>query len=376
MDEFRDVIEKLVQITKIGALGDGEKVRIQALRLVRSLREAGNPLAELIQKEVFSQRFDQDASNSIRRVKDSGLSSPIPADNETNSELLSVEDPVNLPNGFISSEEIKGPLNLLISERKNIKKLFDAGITPTSKILFTGPPGVGKTVCAKYLAQKLKVPLLTLDLATVISSYLGKTGNNIRKALDYAKHRPCVLLLDELDSIAKKRDDSSDVGETKRLVTVILQELDQWQGNNILIAATNHYHLLDPAVQRRFDQIVEFERPSIDDLMRVGTTLTSADQLPKAWLYFIASLMERTSYSDFQREINNLRKILLLEGETGALAHLRFLLERHCPTDDRAQRKNLALLLVKKGKSSQRTASKITGVSRDTLRSALTAGAQ
>lgn len=376
MDESRDVIEKLVQITKIGALGDGEKVRIQALRLVRALRQTSNPLADHIQNEVFSQSFNQSTSSAIRRVKDSGLNSPVPADNETNSELLSVEDPIYLPNGFISSEEIRGPLNLIISERKSTKRLLDAGIIPTSKILFTGPPGVGKTVCAKYLAQKLKVPLLTLDLATIVSSYLGRTGNNVKKALDYAKSRPCVLLLDELDAIAKKRDDSSDVGETKRLVTVMLQELDQWQGDNLLIAATNHYHLLDAAVQRRFDQIVEFKRPKLEELMQVGTALVSGDGLPKAWIYFVASLMEETSYSDFQREINNLRKVLFLEGEAGALEHLKFLMERQCPVDDRQQRKNLALLLVTKGKSSQRTASKITGVSRDTLRSALAAGAQ
>ncbi|PMU11718.1 MULTISPECIES: AAA family ATPase [unclassified Pseudomonas] len=376
MDESRDVIDKLVQITKIGALGDGEKVRIQALRLVRALRQSSNPLADHIQNEVFSQNFDQGSANAIRRVKDSGLNSPVPADNESNSDLLSVEDPIYLPNGFISSEEIRGPLNLIISERKNTRRLIDAGITPTSKILFTGPPGVGKTVCAKYLAQKLKVPLLTLDLATVVSSYLGRTGNNIKKALEYAKSKPCVLLLDELDAIAKKRDDSSDVGETKRLVTVILQELDQWQGENLLIAATNHYHLLDAAVQRRFDQIVEFKPPKLEELMQVGIALVSGGNVPKAWIYFVASLMEETSYSDFQREINNLRKALLLEGESGAIEYLKKLLERQCAADDRVQRKNLALLLVTKGKSSQRTASKITGVSRDTLRSALAAGAQ
>lgn len=159
------------------------------------------------------------------------------------------------------------------------------------------------------------------------------------------------------------------------MVTVLLQELDQWQGNNLLVAATNHYHLLDPAVQRRFDQVVDFKRPATEDLMRVGNMLTAGSDLPKDWLYFVAALMQETSYSDFQREINNLRKAQLLEGESGATNFLRMLLERQCP-DDRAQRKQLALLLVTKGKASQRTASKITGVSRDTLRSALSAGAK
>ncbi|MEN2506884.1 ATP-binding protein [Stutzerimonas stutzeri] len=374
MDESKEIIEKLVHITKIGAQGDGEKVRIQTLRLIRSLRDTHNDIAELIHQEVFSQKFNNSAASAIRRVKDSGISSPVPSDTETNNDLLSVEEPVSLPNGFIASEEIKGPLNLILAERKNTKRLIEAGISPTSKILFTGPPGVGKTVCAKYLAQKLKVPLLTLDLATVVSSYLGRTGNNLRKAIAYAKTRPCVLLLDEIDSIGKKRDDAADIGETKRLVTVLLQELDQWQGDNLLIAATNHYHLLDPAAQRRFDQVVDFQRPRLDDLLRVGASVVPNGELPKAWIYFVASLMDGTSFSEFQREINNVRKAKLIDGEPGALEYLKTLLERRTPTEERAQRKKLALLLVQKGKASQRTASKITGVSRDTLRSALTSG--
>ena len=109
--------------------------------------------------------------------------------------------------------------------------------------------------------------------------------------------------------------------------------------------------------------------------MRVGAALTAGSDLPKDWMYFVSALMQETSYSDFQREINNLRKAQLLEGEVGATNFLKMLLERQCP-DDRAHRKQLALLLVTKGKASQRTASKITGVSRDTLRSALSAGAK
>lgn len=375
MDESSEIIERLVHITKIGAQGDGEKVRIQALRLIRSLRQQGNSLAEKIQREVFTQEFSTAATSAIRRVKDSGISSPVPADTDTNSELLTVEDPVTLPNGFVSSEEVRGPLNQVLAERKNLKKLLEAGISPTSKILFTGPPGVGKTVCAKYLAQKLKLPLLTLDLATVVSSFLGKTGNNLRKAIEYAKERPCVLLLDEIDAIGKKRDDSSDIGETKRLVTVLLQELDQWHGGNLLIAATNHYHLLDPAAQRRFDHVIEFKRPKIDELMRIGTSVVPSGEIPRAWIYFAASIMENTSFSEFQRELNNIRKAMLIDGEGGAMEYLKKLLDRRPDADDRTQRKKLAIMLVQNGKASQRTASKITGVSRDTLRSALAVGA-
>src|SRR5665213_3572636 len=123
------------------------------------------------------------------------------------------------------------------------------------------PPGVGKTLAARWIARELHRPLLTLDLSAVMSSFLGRTGANVRHVLDYAKGVDCVLLLDELDSIAKRRDDASDVGELKRLVTVLLQEIDDWPSTGLLIAATNHSDLLDPAVWRRFEMRVNFPMP-------------------------------------------------------------------------------------------------------------------
>jgi len=105
------------------------------------------------------------------------------------------------------------------------------------------------------------LPLATLDLAAAISSLLGRTGLNLRRVLDHGRRAPCVLFLDEFDAVAKRRDDPSDLGELKRAVNVLLKEMEQWPSSSVLVAATNHPALLDPAVFRRFDTVIALPLP-------------------------------------------------------------------------------------------------------------------
>lgn len=152
-------------------------------------------------------------------------------------------------------------VDALVAERRAAPALLEAGLEPTRTVLLTGAPGVGKTMTATYLAHVLGLPLLTLDLAAVVSRYLGQTGQNLRQALEVARARPCVLLLDEFDALAKRRDDPADVGELKRIVNVLLLELERWPAGGVLVAATNHPELLDRAIWRRFERKIELGLP-------------------------------------------------------------------------------------------------------------------
>lgn len=159
---------------------------------------------------------------------------------------------------------LENAVQQVVAERRAPERLQAAGLDPTKSILLIGEPGVGKTMTARYIAASLGLPLITVDLAVLVSSYLGKTGQNLRAALEYARSAPCVFFIDEFDAVGKRRDDPADVGELKRIVNVLLLELERWPADNLLIAATNHPELLDRAVWRRFDSTIRLGLPDRD----------------------------------------------------------------------------------------------------------------
>jgi SpoVK/Ycf46/Vps4 family AAA+-type ATPase len=142
-----------------------------------------------------------------------------------------------------------------------------AGINASSSLLLYGPPGCGKSCLARYIASELGYKLVIGRLDGLISSYVGNTAKNISSIFEFASNIPCVLFLDELDAIAKLRDDTQEIGELKRVVNSFLQNLDSLGPQTIVIAATNHPQLLDAAVWRRFSYRLELNYPTYD--MRV-----------------------------------------------------------------------------------------------------------
>ena len=292
---------------------------------------------------------------------------PIPIDSDSRLELIKREL-VQLDIEPIRPSKVESELNEVIEERIQAENLLVAGLFPTRSILFVGPPGVGKTLAAKWLATKLNKQLLTLDLASVMSSFLGKTGANIRAVLKYAQNSSSILLLDEFDSIAKKRSDDSEIGELKRLVTVLLQTIYDWPSEGLLISATNHPELLDPAVWRRFDRIVEFPKPNKKEaysLIRRLLEKEYSDELEK-WIDLLSEVMENHSFSDITRQLKAIKRNNVLKKTSIVQEFERFFTLSIDKMDKNAKMK-LAQQMLISGRS-QRQVSEITGISRDTLR--------
>nr|WP_294866508.1 ATP-binding protein [uncultured Pseudogulbenkiania sp.] len=373
-----DKIQELVQVARLGVAGDVERVRIQLMRLIRALRAEQDPLADVLLRIMSAHEpaSSLPPTRGGKRSAPSGIGHAVPVDMDSRLELLRVEDPPQMPHAAVCSVGVETQLQRVLKERREVAKLKKLGLQPSRTVLFTGPPGVGKTMAARQIAVELGLPLLILDLATVVSSFLGKTGNNLKQAFEFARRQPCVFLLDELDAVAKHRGDDADIGELKRLVTVILQEMDLWPADNLLISATNHAQLLDPAVWRRFDITIEFPRPEVQDLIALSRAIgMTRDPMPVKWHSVLANLMAGTSQSDYVRQVDRLRRAIAIGGrDEGERLLTEIVEDRIAQMEDRTARKSLALSLVRDADISQRAASRMTGVARETLRTALGEG--
>tara|TARA_R110002020_G_scaffold219283_1_gene427124 strand:+ start:1320 stop:2267 length:948 start_codon:yes stop_codon:yes gene_type:complete len=301
-------------------------------------------------------------NGSVMRRAPTGAAAPVPAQNDLLIETSDLEahEP-SLPN------ELSAQINRLILEQQQREKLEKAGLMPMHTAVFVGPPGVGKTMSAHWIAKKLVRPIYTLNLASITSSLFGRTGANLREALEHAQSRPSVLLLDEFDAIAKGRGED-DIGEAKRMVTVLLQQIDRWPSHAVLIAATNHGELLDRAVWRRFHLRLDFPAASVETALAAARMAFAKDDDGKL-AALVADLMEGQPLSAIVSAVLSARKRSLLFREPLDQAVVQSILE----TGGHRSRKDahrLALALVAKGRS-QRQVSELTGISRDTLRKKL-----
>ena len=260
--KHKNIYTEVIKIIEGGLKKEPSKVVMYARKLAEKFEEDGNhQLAKGI-RNILENR----GASTLSMEQ---LINTAPVDTETRMSIVDVFNPAESEFHVILPETIERKVSDFITVIENRDKIKSHGIPMQSTLLLYGLPGVGKTTIAKYISWKTKLPLVIARLDTLVSSLLGNTSKNIRKIFEYADSKPCILFLDEFDAIAKARDDQHEMGELKRVINSLLQNIDLFSQNNTLIAATNHPELLDKAIWRRFNTVIEISQPGIEGVQKL-----------------------------------------------------------------------------------------------------------
>jgi SpoVK/Ycf46/Vps4 family AAA+-type ATPase len=239
------------------------------------------------------------------------------------SDLLTVSYPSNRLVDLILAANTRKALERVIREHKTVRDIRAHGLAPRKKLLLVGPPGTGKTLTASAIAGELSLPLFVVRLDRLITRFMGETAAKLRLVFDAISQTRAVYLFDEFDSIGSERGLSNDVGEIRRVVNSFLQMVEQDQSDSLIIAATNHPKILDRALFRRFDDIIQYHLPTtpeaISALKAKVVGIKSANRI--RW----SDLSRRTkgmSYADLTRAAEDALKYALIEGRPLAQSDL------------------------------------------------------
>lgn len=233
-------------------------------RIIKSEENAG--------KDISATRIRATFNHYSGKKRDGYTVKPLhelTALNKSSQNMLQIRQSDIKLSDVIAPQNIITTINEVIEEFKN-KDIFNKyGLEVINKVLLSGPPGVGKTWTALAIAGELNMDLVFVRWDSLISSYLGSTGNNVRKVFEVASEKPVVLFLDEFDAAGKDRGgNGQEVGEMSRVVINLLQNIDMFPPESFLVAATNHGHLLDTAIWRRFT-VVNMELPKAEERRRL-----------------------------------------------------------------------------------------------------------
>jgi SpoVK/Ycf46/Vps4 family AAA+-type ATPase len=240
----------------IASFGRTQEFRTAALRIIDDARQQGKkPFAESLRKIL-----DANVQPGFQAPAQPGLTM-FASQLDPAADLLDAIEVTRSLSDIVLNPDTRLLVEGVVEERYRSEELRRHRLPISTRLLFAGPPGCGKTMCAEVVARELSLPLYGARIDVIISSFLGETASNLRRLFEFAARKRCVLFLDEFDSLARTRADSAEHNELRRVVNSLLLMIERFKGPGLVIAATNLPQFLDEALWRRFDEIVVFEAP-------------------------------------------------------------------------------------------------------------------
>jgi SpoVK/Ycf46/Vps4 family AAA+-type ATPase len=240
----------------IASFGRDQEFRTAALLIIDEAQQQGKkPFAESLRKIL-----DANIRPGYQTSTKAGLTT-LASQIDPTADLL---DEIGITRGFseiVLNSDTRLLVESIVEERRRSEELRRHRLPVSTRLLFAGPPGCGKTMCAEVIARELSLPLYSARIDAIISSFLGETASNLRRLFEFATRRPCVLFFDEFDALARTRSDTAEHNELRRVVNSLLLMIERFKGPGLVIAATNLPEFLDEALWRRFDDVVSFELP-------------------------------------------------------------------------------------------------------------------
>lgn len=298
----------LRQLIKSGAEGDIDGFRRASEAVIDEERgKQHHLLANDLERILYGRAMSPGAG--LR-----SLVEKVPGDRERGMPLVEIRQPVRSLDDVVLSPATREAVEEIILEHRRSETLRSFGARPADKLLFYGPPGCGKTLTAEVLATELSLPLAIVRIDSVVSSYLGETAANLRRVFEFAQANPVLMLFDEFDAIGKERADDAEHGELKRVVNSVLQMIDMYHGETILVASTNHESMLDSAIWRRFEEILTFSPPDNEEVRVLLNMKLRGVRREFETDERIVTMFEHLSHADIERIVKRAVKKMILQG--------------------------------------------------------------